>query len=155
MADPITAIVAGATILSAVGKRKAGKAQDTASKYDAKVATQQAQQERAAAQRDALNQRRQGMLLASRAQAVAASSGAGALDPTVMNVISGLTGEAELAGLASIYQGESRARSLEHGATMSRLAGKQAKKAGSIDALTTLLGGVDSFQTVYKSFKGP
>lgn len=138
-------VAAGMTVLSAANQYKAGKEQNKAFKYDAKVATQQAQQERAAAQRDTLDARRQGMILASRAQAAAASSGAGALDPTVVNVISGLQGGAEAAGLASMYQGASRARALEHDATVSRYTGAQAKTAGMFSSFNTLLSGADTF----------
>jgi len=145
MAAALPYIAAGATVLSAVNQHKAGKEQNKAYQFDAKVATQQAQQERAAAQRDALDARRQGMILASRAQAAAASSGAGALDPTVVNVIGGLQGGAEMAGLASMYQGASRGRALENQAVVSRFTGKQAQTAGMYSAFNTLLSGASSF----------
>ena len=142
-------ISAGMTVLSAVGKYQSGKQQQKAYQYDAKVATQQAQQEQAAAQRDTLNARRQGMILASRAQAAAASSGAGALDPTVVNVIGGLQGEGELAGLAAMYSGASRARALQNQAATNTYSGQAAKQAGMYSAFDTLLSGASTFKSAF------
>ncbi len=154
MAAALPYISAGSTLLSAYSSNKAGKAQQKAYKYAATVATQQAQEERAAAQRTMLEARRQGMIAASRAQAVAAASGGGALDPTVVNIISGLEGAGEYVGLAAMYEGESRAQALLHEAAVNRATGKAAKKKGSITALGTILGGADTFASLFKGFGG-
>ena len=140
------AALAASTLIGAVGaiqqgqaQAAAGEAQNRAYQYQAQLRDAQAQameqsagQERAAAQRATLEQERQGRLVGSRAQAVAAASGGGALDPTVVNLLGDLEGEADFrAGVAS-YQGESAARGLEYGAVLQRAAGQGDLYAGEV-----------------------
>lgn len=66
-------------------------------------------QELAAGQYAAEDGRRKTQILLSRAQAVAAASGAGVLSPTVMNLISGLTSEGEIEAQTTYYESKSRA----------------------------------------------
>lgn len=81
---------------------------------------QQAGQERAASQRAAIAQRKQGNLVSSRARAVAAASGGGALDPTVMDIMSGIEGEADYRTALALYEGDERAKGLEYGGVLQR-----------------------------------
>lgn len=66
-------------------------------------------QQLAAGQWSQEDSRRKTSILLSRAQAVAAASGSGALSPTVLNLISGLTGEGEIEAQAIAYESKSRA----------------------------------------------
>ena len=117
----------------------AGRAQQDAMVYQASLRNaqavameQSAGQERAAAQRATLEQQRQGRLVGSRAQAVAAASGGGALDPSVVNLMGDLDNEASFRAATALYQGESAARGLEYGAVLQRAAGQGDIYAGEL-----------------------
>jgi hypothetical protein len=129
------------TAVSAVGTIMGGSAANDAAKFEAKQMEQQAGQERAASQRVALEKRRESRLVNSRVTAVAAGSGAGATDPTVIDLL----GENEAAGeynaLSSLYEGEEKARGLEMGASARRYEGKVAKQSAMLKGGATLLGG--------------
>jgi len=149
--EPLLLMQIGSTVLGLVGasqqasaQREAGAAADQAAQYRAAQLEQQAGQERAASQRKSIEARRRSALAMSRAQALAASSGAGALDPTVLKIMSGITGEGELEARTELYQGEERAIGQEAGAAASRYEGAQARRAGEIKAKSTILGGLTS-----------
>jgi len=130
-----------ASIISAVGTiaggmqaNAQGKAQKQAYEYAAATTRQQADyiakqeeqragQERAASQRAAMEEKRKGRLVGSRAQAVAAASGGGALDPTIVDIGADIAGEGEYRAMTSLYQGEEAARGLEGSAAVRRYAG--------------------------------
>ena len=127
-----TALSAGSTILGANSEAKQYKS--AAAQLDV-----QAGAERAMSQRDAFEQRRQARLLSSRGLAVAAASGAGADDPTVVNALADIEGEGEYRALTALYNGEEQARADESQAKAYRKAGKNAKLAGYLKAGGTIL----------------
>ena len=134
----VLAAVAGSTILSTAGmiqqagaQKSAAKAQVRAGEFQRQLADREAGemeriagQEQAVAQREALEQRRQGRFVSSRAQALAAASGAGALDPTVIDILGGIETEAELRALTALYEGGEAARGLTQSAAMRRFSGE-------------------------------
>lgn len=170
--------LAASTIMGTAGLIQQGQAQKAAGKYQQQVAVyqgqlanaqaaaqeQQAGQERAVSQRAAMEQRRQGRIVGSRAQALASASGAGALDPTLVDITAGIDTEAELRALTALYQGEERARGLEYGATVTRAggagtvyAGEAARRAGEaaagrsyLAAGGTLLSGAGTMADRYR-----
>lgn len=106
---------------------------------------QQAGQVRASAQREALEQGRQTRLLLSRQQALAGGS---ASDPGVVALASNLAAEGELRAATSLYEGEEQAQGMEFGADMRRWQGRQARRAGNIRAVSSVLssaGGMSRF----------
>lgn len=107
-----------------------GIAAQNAANFRAAQLEQQAGQERAAAQRNAIEERRQARLAMSRGLAVAAASGGGALDPTVVNLLGDVQAEGDYRALMRLYQGEERARGAELGATAARYEGDSAYAAG-------------------------
>lgn len=156
--DPVTIAVVlgvGATLVQASGTLAAGRAEQEAAnaraqglEHQAAQGRQVAGQERATAQRAAIEQRRQGRFLASRALAVAAASGAGAGDPTVENILGGIGAEGEFRALSELFIGEERARGLETQADLrifeseqERRAGKAARRASRGTAFAQILGG--------------
>ena len=150
MADPISiGLMVGSTILSAVGARNAGIAANQEANYRAQQAEINAGQERASAQRAQVEELRQMRIAQSRGQAVAAASGAGALDPSVMDIMGDLETEGRYRGATAMYEGEERARDLETGAVLARYEGKQAKKAGNIKAVSTLMSGATDLYSKY------
>lgn len=137
------------TLLSAQSASRAGKAQQRANEYEARQLETNAGQQQAAAQRAAAERERQAVLMMSRAQAVAAASGAGALDPTVLKIISGIAEEGALASATELYDGDERARGMRDQAAASRFEGKMFRRAGRTRALTTLFTGLDRSRSVW------
>lgn len=133
--------IAGGTILSAYGQYQGGKSEAAAAKYSAAEAVQNAQQSRAAGQRQMLEAQRQASIVASRAQAVAASSGGGALDPSVVNAIADIEGLGRYSGLAALYEGESRAQAQLSQANSYNYRAGVFRKAGMVSAFDTILKG--------------
>lgn len=66
----------------------------------------------AASQRQAGEERRQADLAASRALAVAAASGGGVSDPTVVNILANTRGEGAYRAQVALYEGEERSRAI-------------------------------------------
>jgi hypothetical protein len=140
------ALKAGGTIIGAKGEARQLRAQ--ADQLDIKAG-----QERASAQRDAMEQQRQARLVSSRALAVAAASGAGADDPTVVNIMANIAGEGEYRALTSLYSGETDARALEAEATARRQEAKNTKKAAKFSAIGSIIGGASDAYGAATSMK--
>jgi len=148
------AIKSAGTVLKAgailAGGREAvaqSRAVAAAREFQAKQLEVRAGQERAAAQRRFLEQRRRGRLLQSSLQARAAASGAGATDPTVNKLATGIESEADYLARTALFEGEEAGRALESGAALRRFEGAEALRAGRArrkasqrSAVTTLLG---------------
>jgi hypothetical protein len=114
-----------------------GMAIQAASKYQQgksakKQAFVQAGQIRATGERDAELKRKQARLLSSRGLAVAAASGAGASDPTVVNQLADIEAQGEYNALGTLYESEDAARDLEY-------SGKLADAEGRAGAFGSLL----------------
>jgi hypothetical protein len=141
-------VKAGGQIAGGAAARRAGEAKQKASEFTAQQLEQNAGQQQAASQRAAQEELRKSMLLQSRAIAVAAASGGGALDPTVVRLVGSLSKEGQLAFDTAIYGGEERARGMVNQAKATRyegaqqaLAGREAEKAARIGAGSTILSG--------------
>lgn len=143
LGDAFTAISALATVGSLVGQagaqKRAGEFQAQSAAYQSQLGNaqalqmeQQAGQERAVAQRAMLEERRRGRLVGSRAQAISAASGGGALDPSIVNILGDIDAETELRALTALYQGEERARGAEYGAVLDRAGGAGSVYAGNV-----------------------
>lgn len=104
----------------------AGARQQLAAEFNAMELERQAGISIALAQRQAAEERRQGDIAASRALAVAAASGAGVSDPTIVRLLTSAKGEGAYRAEVALYEGEERARQLRIGATAERLGGADA-----------------------------
>ena len=142
-------LTAVGTIASANQQRAAGKAANQAAQFEALQMERQAGEARATSQRQAIEQRRKSDYMRSRAQALAASSGAGALDPTVVDIVSGIEGEGDLAARSVLYEGEVRATNRETAAAGRRFEGENAERAGKAAAAATMLKGAGSMFSMY------
>ncbi len=111
------------------GDYMAGRAEKKAAISDAKQLQYRAGQTRASAQRAAGEERRDARYLSSRARAVAAASGAGASDPTVVNLLADIEAEGEYNALARMYEGEESARGDQYAARARRSEGNAAMNA--------------------------
>lgn len=149
MAVALPFIMLGMSVLSAKGSMDAGAAQQESANYIAEQEETAAGQERATAQREAIEQRRQARIASSRALAVAGASGAGVTDPTVTNIVGDIAGEGEYRALTALYRGEDRARKLETDAALKRMGGSDAAQASKLEAGSSLLQGGSTLMTRY------
>lgn len=141
----------GGSILGAMGASDAsdatllaGQRQRAAGEFKARQLRSQAMQTVAASQRAGASEERKARLLQSRALAVAAASGGGASDPTVINLIAGIAGEGSYRRMASLYEGEDRARTLRMQASAADYEGSAAEEAAGFQSQAYLTQGMGS-----------
>lgn len=144
MAELAIPLMIAGTVMQAGSSIAAGNAEAAQYNYQARGARQEAVQARAVGQRQALEERRRGAYAISRARALAAASGAGATDPTAIDIMAGIRAEGEYNALIAMASAEDRARGLEANASLLRYQGDQAKQAGYIGALTAGFKGTSS-----------
>lgn len=125
------------------------QAEIQAANYKAKQEERVGQEDRAAAQRQALDTKEKTSYLQSHLQATAAASGGGAADPTIINLSGDIAKHGEYSALSQMWSGESQAVGLENQAGLDRytgyvrataLADEAAAKRTQADA--TILGGI-------------
>jgi|688.fasta_scaffold276528_2 hypothetical protein len=143
-----TGIQAAGQLNAGSAARRAGESQQAAAEYSAQQLDTNAGQAQAASQRAAAEELRKSMLLQSRAMAVSAASGGGAVDPTVMALISGLSKEGQLASETMLYGGNEKARAMHEQAKATRFegatraqAGRTAERTSQFSAMGTILTG--------------
>lgn len=127
---------------------------------EASALEREANDDRATAQRAAEEARRQSRLKQSRAIAMASASGAGAADPTVLDIVGGLQNEGDYNAASELYKGEDSATYKEWRADVARVTGenqarmtlyqgKVAKSASRINAVGSLAKGAASMYGMY------
>lgn len=136
-------------IVAAAGTLLGGASEKGAARSQALQLEQNAGQDRASAQRAAIEQRRNARYMQSRVQALSAASGAGATDPTVVNLQDNIDAAGEYGALTAMYEGESAARGEEFAAQVARKTGKAAASASYLKAGSTLLAGASSWYDKY------
>jgi hypothetical protein len=99
---------------------------------------QQATQARASSQRQMMERQRQTALVQSQLQASAADSGAGAQDPTVLNLGGAIEARGEEQALTDLYNGENTARGLEDSAKAKRASGSAAQTGSTYSSIGTI-----------------
>lgn len=160
----------GATILTAGAQLAKGQAaksiaarRQQADEYEAQQLDAEAQQSRGIGMRSAQDNTLSAEMVNSTAIARAAASGAGASDPTVMNVIARTAGAGAYRAAVSMYEGEAQARldtmkgqALRYaGATGVSDAATAANYAGIGAASTVLSGAAKSMGMFGKYGSGP
>jgi len=140
-----TALLIGGSVLGAAGSVIGGIQAQQQADYQAKVQRRQAEEARAASQREAIRRAREARYVLSRQQAIAAASGGSATDPTVLDLMGDVAGEGEYQKAAALYEGNARGSSLEAQAALNRMAGRQAMLGGFVNAGTTLLSGASQW----------
>ena len=149
-----TALSTAAAIQQGRQAEAAGKARQQAAEAEAARLRIQAGQERALSQRQALGKRREARLRASRAQAVAAASGAGALDPDVVNRLGNIEGEGTFQALMALAAGEDRAKGLTSRADLRQFEGAAARAEGRARRNTAFLRAGGSLLSSVGTFAG-
>lgn len=161
------ALAVASTAVSAIGTltsgsqqadayKAEGKAQKSIADYQASQLRYRAGQEKASSQAAAEQERRKARLAISRGTAVAAASGGGVSDPTVMDILAGLRGEGEYNAKSALYEGEETAKGLEAQAVAAENGGayesaaaaykaKATRRASYVQAGGTLMSGAASF----------
>lgn len=160
----------GSTILQAGSQYARGQVAQTVAKrrqalgeFEAQQLEQEAAQSRGVGMRGAADEALKTEYLNSTALARAAASGAGASDPTVMNVIARTAGEGAYRSALAMYEGESQARLDMQMAAAKRYEGAVgmsdaalATKAANMGVANTLLTGAVKGLSMYeKYFAGP
>lgn len=143
------ALTLGGAALSAGGSIIGAKAEAREMREEAAQLEAQAGLERASSHRQAIDERRQARLAMSRGRAVAAASGAGADDPTVVNTLAAIEGDGEYRALSALYSGEESARGMEAEAAARRRGAKSTKKAGYLNAAGSILSAGSSLYGRY------
>lgn len=121
-------------LASAAGTVGAANASANADKFEAKQMEQKAKEEQAAAQREAEQKRREGTLIQSRQQALAAASGGGASGdaPTIVKLMTDTAGQAEYGAQSNLYGGRERYAGLMDSAKGKRASAKASLLGGAI-----------------------
>lgn len=144
------AISIASTVLAGLSGISKAKSEKKAAKNDEAQAAREASLARATSQRDAIEEQRQGRLARSRAKAVAAASGAGVSDPTVIDRFADLEAEGAYGAASRLFEGESGALGyLDYGASRRREARARSRAYG-LETAATVLSGVQSFQSKYR-----
>ncbi len=145
---PLGLTIAG-TALSAGGSILGANSEAKEMRREANQLEANAGLERASSQRAAMEERRQARLAASRALTVAAASGGGVDDPTVLNALAGIEGEGEYRALSALYEGNESASGMEAEAQARRRGAKSTKRAGLIKAGSSILSSGSSLYDRY------
>jgi len=126
--------------ISGIGTILGGVAANNAAQSEALQLEEKGKEELAASQRDANQKRREGALINSRQQALAAASGAGAgADaPTIVKLMTDTAGQAEYNAQVDLYGGKSRKEGLYNAAANRR-------REGKASLLGSVLGGFGGF----------
>ena len=135
MASPLQG--AGAAI-SSIGQIEAGQAQNQQDQYQAAQLRVNAGQAMAAGSSQIAQQALQTKLIASRALAVAGSSGVSALSPGVLNIMANISKVGEYNQGMEYYNAQSKANGMLDQSSADIFSGQQAQTAGYIKAAGTI-----------------
>lgn len=142
-----TAASAVGTVVGASAAEEQGKNADRAAQMQALALQREAREKEAAAQRRAITEQTKADLVLSRQQAVAAASGGGATDPTVLDIMGNTAQQGRYNADSALYEGAAAGQSLDEQAALTRYRGQQARRAGRINSMTTVLSGMSNFAT--------
>lgn len=145
------ALMVGGTIFQAMGQANAASATQQGYDYAARAAQINAGQANATAQRAAIQRQREGTLAIETAEARAAGSGAGATDPTVLNIEGNLKKQGTYNALTELWSGSERARGFQQEAVTDTYKGDLAQAAVPWEVAGTILSGAT---TLYGNYGG-
>lgn len=126
----MAALTAIGGIVSALGSVASGIAANNAAEFEAQQLEAKGKEEFAASQRDAEAKRKEAQLVMSRQQALAASQGGSASDPTIVRLMTKTAETGDYNARTAMYGGISRQLGMNDSATGARLTG-QANMFGS------------------------
>jgi hypothetical protein len=141
----------GGTAMSAMSSVTQGNALKKQADFEAGQMDQKAGQTVAEGLQAAKEERRQAMLLKSRAVALNAAGGGSGADVSTNKIISDIAGEGEYRALTKMFQAKETAAYYKDSANAKRYEGKQAKKAYIMEGIGTALKGGSDW---YKNYGG-
>lgn len=133
------------SVVSAAGAIQQGQAQNQAAQFEADQQEMQGREEFAAAQREADQARQEAEMVESRQQALAASSGGAAADPTIVRLMTDTAQQGEMNAQTALYGGENRKRGLFDQAMGTRMSGRAALTGSYLGAAGALASGFGKF----------
>lgn len=139
------------SVVSAMGTIAQANAAVSAAKAEQKQLSHMAAEKQAVATRDAQSRAREARLLLSRQQAVAASSGGGATDPTVMELAGGIAREANVGQREAVRQGQEEGRMLNYKGYIGVKNAEAQKSAAMFGAFASVFSGVTGAFAKYGS----
>jgi hypothetical protein len=134
-----------ASAISAAGSIASGIASKNAADFQAEQQEMQGKEEFAASQREADQKRKESNYVQSRQQALAAASGGGAADPTIVRLMTQTAQQGEMNAQTSLYVGENRKRGLFDAAKSTRLTGRANLIGSFLSASGDLAGGFGKY----------
>lgn len=157
------AMQVGGSLLQSYGQMQAGSGAmqngletQAAMNYQAAQLRVNAGQDIASSQNQAAEIGRQEQLVQSRSLAVAAASGGGASDPTIINMMARNAGQGAYQQALALYGGSDKARTMNsqaeadvYSGNMAEQRGAQIQSASDIGATTTLMKGASSLYSKY------
>lgn len=159
MADPVTMAAIGTYAQTAAAVVSAGTAAYTAvatgeagqkkAAAESAWAERRANDERAAGQRQALEEKHKADLLQSRLGAVAGSSGSGAADPGVMDTWGDIERQGDVNAGTAQAMAENKANGITYQAALDRWSADANAKLGKVGAAGTLIGGLGKGFGIY------
>lgn len=135
--------------LAAVGQITGGFSQANNARNVAAQLVSNGGQAVAAGQRRAIGATRQADYVLSKARAGAAASGAGATDPSVLNVEAGIAQQGEYNALSALYEGQDAQRTAQNQASDARADATSYATAGLLRGTGTILEGASSLYDRY------
>lgn len=135
--------------VSSISRLMQGVAQRQASKSTADQLRLNADSAAASSERQAADIAQQTQLITSRALAVAAGSGGGASDPTVINLIAQDAQRGAYMQSVALYGGQDRARALDAQADVAEYEGKAARNNSVAEGVVGLAGGASNLLKTY------
>lgn len=142
----MAALALVSSAISAIGSVMGGVAANNQAQYQADQQEAAGKEELAASQRQAEQQRKEGALVQSRQQALAAASGAGATDPTIVQLMTDTAGAAELNAQSSLFGGEQRKRGMFDTAKGTRMTGQASMVGSFLSAAGDLTSGFAKYR---------
>lgn len=142
-------------ITKGTGALVAGRDAQAAGDFEAAQLRRSGKAVMASAISEAQNEERRAKLLASRATALAAASGASASDPGAVKIIGDIKGEGAYRASYALYAGESKQAQLKTQANAKSLEGKQTKQASIISAIGEFAKAGPSVGTLYDKYSQP
>ena len=141
-------------VASVAGSGMANQAAIKAGKQEQEFRRTQATAVRAEASQTAWNERENKQRILSRATALAAASGAGVSDPTMVKILGDLEGEGAYREAVAVYQGEAQARLLEDMGDAAKQAGRDKADYYGAQGIATALQGASTLYSQYNSTPG-
>lgn len=133
------------SLVQGIGAIAGGISANNAAQEEARQLEARGKEEFAASQREALDRRKEGRVLNSRTQALAAASGAGADAPTIVRLMSDTAGQAEYGAQTDLYGGKQRRAGMRDSARASRATGEASLMGSFFDAAGSVLSGGSNF----------